>query len=82
MYSFEKQGVLKDVNDEKSVIAKLRRSYYKELKETKKIFSGMIPKLDNAYKAIDAGVSEVIIGKGEELDLLITGKTGTTISHE
>ncbi len=82
VYSFEKQGVLKDVNDEKSVIAKLRRSYYKELKETKKIFSGMIPKLDNAYKAIDAGVSEVIIGKGEELDLLITGKTGTTISHE
>ena len=42
----------------------------------------MIPKLDNAFKAIDAGVSKVIIGKGEELDLLITGMSGTTISHE
>ncbi len=42
----------------------------------------MIPKLDNAFKAIDAGVQKVIIGKGEELDLLITGKSGTTISHE
>ena len=82
VYSFEKRGVLKDVDDENSVIAELDRVNYRELKETNKIFSGMIPKLDNAYRAIDAGVSKVIIGKGEELDLLIAGKTGTTISHE
>ncbi len=82
IYSFEKPGVLDDVDDENSVIAELHRSYYRELKEKKKIFSGMIPKLDNAYRAIDAGVSKVIIGQGENLDLLIAGKTGTTIRHE
>jgi acetylglutamate kinase len=42
----------------------------------------MIPKLDNAFKAIEAGVQKVIIGKGQELDMLITGNSGTTISHE
>jgi acetylglutamate kinase len=82
VYSFEKPGVLKDVDNENSVIADLHRGYYKKLKDTKKIFSGMIPKLENAYLAIDAGVNKVIIGKGEELDLLIAGKTGTTICHE
>ena len=42
----------------------------------------MIPKLDNAFTAIRQGVFKVIIGKGEELDQLLTGKSGTTISHE
>jgi acetylglutamate kinase len=82
VYSFEKSGVLKDVENENSVIEKLHLGYYKELKETEKIFAGMIPKLDNAFKAIEAGVHKVIIGKGQELDLLIIGNSGTTISHE
>ena len=38
------------------------------LKESKKIFAGMIPKLDNAFAAIEPGCKKVIIGKGEELD--------------
>ncbi len=43
----------------------------------------MIPKLDNAFtRPSMQEYSKVIIGKGEELDLLIAGKTGTTISHE
>jgi acetylglutamate kinase len=82
IYSFEKSGVLKDVENENSVIEKLHLGYYNELKETEKIFAGMIPKLDNAFKAIGAGVHKVIIGKGQELDMLITGNSGTTISHE
>ncbi len=82
IYSFEKSGVLKDVENENSVIEKLHLGYYNELKETEKIFAGMIPKLDNAFKAIEAGVHKVIIGKGQELDKLITGNSGTTISHE
>ena len=68
IYSFEKSGVLKDVDNENSVIEKLHLGYYNELKETEKIFAGMIPKLDNAFKAIEAGVQKVIIGKGQELD--------------
>jgi acetylglutamate kinase len=82
IYSFEKPGVLKDVENENSVIKKLHLGYYQELKETEKIFAGMIPKLDNAFKAIEAGVQKVIIGKGEELDMLLIGNSGTTISHE
>src|ERR1700682_2423573 len=46
VYSFEKSGVLKDVENENSVTEKLHLGYYEELKETEKIFAGMIPKLD------------------------------------
>jgi acetylglutamate kinase len=81
VYIFEKPGVLLDIENEDSVIENLHEEYYRELKESNKIFAGMIPKLDNAFVAIRQGVNKVIIGKGEELDLLITGKSGTTISH-
>jgi len=82
IYSFEKSGVLFDMEDEHSVVASLNTVRYAELKETKKIFAGMIPKLDNAFAAISHGVNKVIIGKGEDLDQLISGASGTTISHE
>lgn len=82
VYSFEKSGVLLDMEDENSVIQVLRATYYKELKNSKKIFAGMIPKLDNAFSAISQGVQKVIIGKGENLDQLISGKSGTSIHHE
>jgi acetylglutamate kinase len=82
IYSFEKPGVLMDVEDDKTIIKNLHAGYYEELKKSSKIFAGMIPKLDNAFKAIRQGVQQVIIGKGEELDQLITGNSGTTISHE
>ncbi len=82
VYSFEKAGVLLDVNDEASVIKKIIPSYYKELKRQEKIFSGMLPKLDNAFAALNSGVSKVIVGKAEELDQLIKGEAGTTISNE
>jgi acetylglutamate kinase len=82
IYSFEKTGVLLDVGDEASLIPVLDRKYYAELKKEKKIFAGMIPKLDNAFAALDQGVHRVIIGKGEQLENLITGKTGTTITND
>ncbi len=79
IYSFEKKGVLSDVNDEHSVIAGINAEKYATLKAEQKIFAGMIPKLDNAFSALQSGVSKVIIGKAEELEQLIAGKTGTTI---
>ncbi|MDP4251029.1 MAG: acetylglutamate kinase [Bacteroidota bacterium] len=82
IYSFEKAGVLMNVEDEQSVIRSLNPASYLELKESKKIFAGMIPKLDNAFAAIREGVKKVIIGKGEDLGNLLNGKSGTTISHE
>ncbi len=82
VYSFEKPGVLLDMEDENSVISVLDAGYFRELKDSKKIFAGMIPKLDNAFAAVSQGVNQVIIGKGEELEQLITGKSGTIIRHE
>jgi acetylglutamate kinase len=82
VYGFEKSGVLLDVEDENSVIPVLQNANYQKLKKSNKIFSGMIPKLDNAFTAISGGVHQVIIGKGEELDQLITGRAGTTIRYE
>ena len=82
VYSFEKSGVLLDANDDNTVIPSLNPEYYKQLKTEQKIFAGMIPKLDNAFTALQYGVKKVIIGKAEALQQLITGKSGTSIVHE
>ena len=88
IYCFEKSGVLLDVNDDNSVIPLLTKQYYRELKTpldgtwAPRIFAGMLPKLDNAFAAINSGVSKVIIGKAEELQQLITGEKGTTIINQ
>ncbi len=82
LYSFEKSGVLLDTNDEGSVINEMNRSYYATLREKGLIFAGMIPKLDNAFTALDSGVQKVIIGKAEELKDLIKGTAGTTIAND
>ena len=42
----------------------------------------MIPKLDNAFAALNNGVKKVIIGKAEDLNLLLESKTGTAIVNE
>jgi len=82
IYSFEKSGVLMDVNDENSVIRSITPSSYQDLKSGKKIFEGMLPKLDNAFAALDNGVKKVIIGKAEQLNDMINGNAGTTIVNE
>lgn len=82
IYCFEKKGVLLDVNDEDTVIPKLTALYYQQLKAKKLIFEGMLPKLDNAFTALNSGVNKVIIGRAEELQQLTTGNSGTTIMHE
>ncbi|MBX9784178.1 MAG: acetylglutamate kinase [Chitinophagaceae bacterium] len=82
IYSFEKAGVLLDVNDGASVVPLINPITYEQLKEQGKIFAGMLPKLDNAFAAVNSGVKKVIIGKAEELHDLINGTKGTTISNE
>jgi acetylglutamate kinase len=79
IYGFEREGVLSDVNNPDSVIAFIDRPAYGILKEQKVIFEGMIPKIDNAYLALEGGVQSVIIGKAEKLNQLINGTAGTTI---
>ena len=82
IYSFEKSGVLMNADDDSSVISTINPTYYKELKEKQIIFAGMIPKLDNAFAAINSGVSKVIIGKAEQLQQLIAGEAGTSIVND
>lgn len=79
IYSFEKSGVLLDANDDTTVIPTIRPDYYQQLKAEEKIFAGMIPKIDNAYAALNSGVSRVIIGKAEQLHQLIDNTAGTSI---
>lgn len=79
IYSFEKSGVLMDVDDDTTLISSLTPDKYKELKDKQLIFAGMIPKLDNAFAALHKGVSRVVIGKAEELHNLVTGQSGTSI---
>jgi acetylglutamate kinase len=82
IYSFEKAGVLRDADDDTSVIPIINSAQYNELKGKNIIFAGMIPKMDNAFSAITHGVWKVIIGKAEELDQLIAGTAGTTIMND
>lgn len=70
IYCFEKQGVLKDINDETSLIKEIDPVYYEELKQQQIIHSGMLPKLDNAFTAINCGVNSVIIGHADKLGAL------------
>ncbi|MES2331909.1 MAG: acetylglutamate kinase [Bacteroidota bacterium] len=79
IYSFEKNGVLLNVDDENSVIAEITPAYFAELKEKLLIFAGMIPKLDNAFAALEKGVHKVIIGNAEHLTAIIEERSGTTI---
>jgi len=61
IYCFDKKGVLRDVNDDDSVIDHIDPKHYKELIQAGAIHDGMIPKLDNSFNAIDNGVSMVSI---------------------
>ena len=61
VYCFEKKGVLRDENDDDSVIPVITPEEFKEFVAQGIIQGGMIPKLENSFSAIDAGVSQVVI---------------------
>jgi len=67
IYCFEKKGVLENVSDENSVIKKINKEVYRQLAAEKKLFEGILPKIDNAFAAIDAGVKQVLIGDAKDL---------------
>ena len=66
-YCFEKNGVLKDINDDTSVIENINTDNYKKLKNQSIIAEGMLPKLDNCFHALSHKVHKVCIGKQEML---------------
>lgn len=79
VYSFEKKGVLSDIQNNDSVIPVINPENYTSLKASGQVNEGMIPKLDNAFEALQKGVNRVIIGDALDIEKLIAGKTGTTI---
>lgn len=80
IFSFEKNGVLLDVADESSRIPVLNFAHYQQLKTQKIITAGMIPKLDNAFAALQKGVRQVAIGPAEHLLEMTAGRSGTLIT--
>ncbi len=82
IYCFEKPGVLMDAADDSSVITSINPATFIELKEKKIIADGMIPKLHNAFAALNAGVQQISIGHAENLQQIILQQSGTAIIHE
>jgi acetylglutamate kinase len=79
IYCFEKKGVLEDVADEQSVITFINKEKYQQLLQENKLFEGILPKLENAFAAIDAGVHEVLIGDAKDLLQNTSDKTTGTL---
>ncbi len=79
IYCFEKKGVLRDINNLDSVIHHLPRILYEELLGQKVFANGILPKLENAYAAIDSGVKEVLIGEARDLVKNTSAKTEGTL---
>lgn len=75
VYCFEKPGVLRDPEDESTVIPLIDSANYENLKTDGTISGGMIPKIDNAFGAIRNGVSGVRIKHAKQL----REETGTLI---
>lgn len=75
IYSFEKKGVLSNPDDDNSVIPVITRADFEKYQTDGTIGGGMIPKIENALAAVDAGVKEVIITLATAID----GKQGTVI---
>ena len=77
-FCFEKAGVLRDADDDSSVIPLITEEQAAVLIEDGIISGGMIPKIENAFSAIHQGVKQVIITHSENID----GTKGTTIKGE
>jgi acetylglutamate kinase len=81
IYCFEKAGVLMDANDDNSCIERIDKIKFEELVRDGVVYEGMLPKLQNAFSALDKGVNKVVIGKASELAGLIANTAGTTIEQ-
>jgi len=76
-FCFEKAGVLRDADDESSVIPCINEEQFQQLIAEGVVSGGMIPKLENAFEALHKGVSQVIITHADNID----GSQGTKIRN-
>lgn len=76
IYCFEQPGVMEDINRPDSLIPHITPELYSQLRESGVVNKGMIPKIDNAYAAIDKGVETVTIKHSDNLNKAV----GTVIT--
>jgi acetylglutamate kinase len=76
MYCFEKKGVLRDAEDDESVIPQITSAEMPQLVADGVVSGGMLPKLENAFAAIEAGVSRVVI---TQADAIADATAGTVL---
>jgi acetylglutamate kinase len=76
-YCFEKKGVLRDADDDDSVIPVITEQDFADYQKSGVISGGMIPKLENAFDAIHKGVETVVITRSDNID----GQCGTKIKQ-
>lgn len=67
-YCFDKIGVLKDINDDKSLLPFINREIFDSLLKHKVIHSGMIPKLENAFLVFEKGVKNVFLQHAKNIN--------------
>jgi len=67
IFCFEKKGVLKDIENDNTLIPEITTDSYGQLKRDGAIIAGMIPKIDNAYRALNKGVRSIRIISYKEL---------------
>lgn len=76
IYCFEQPGVMEDIERPDSLIPLITPAVYADLRERGVVNKGMLPKIDNAFAAIDKGVASVTIKHSDNL----TKEKGTTIT--
>jgi len=79
IYCFEKKGVLRDPQDDNAVINLINRGIHAQLLEEKVLTEGILPKLENAFAAIESGVKEVLIGHAADIQRNTTGNVAGTL---
>ena len=78
-YCFEKNGVLMDVENDDSYFPVLDKQNYLKLKTDGIISKGMIPKLDNAFDALEFGVTRVSVCHAKHISTITTQFKGTQL---
>jgi len=70
------------MEDENSVIRNINKEKYQQLLDGNRLFEGILPKIENAFAAIDAGVQQVLIGDAKDLLINTTNNNqGTLITQ-
>lgn len=69
-YCFELTGLLKDINDQNSIIHKIKLADIQQLKEKQVISKGMLPKVDNIAHCIEQGVEKVILCNASDISFI------------